>query len=306
MAQHRYWDYGSPIPQYADNFVNRSLNDAGVYEGLDLTTDVNDNLVLTVGYGLQPDGIIWDEDADRILSFSPPGAPTNYTVVATHEDEQRPGGSEVEYDTLTGIVTSVTDGIPLGWIYHPGGGVPLTPAMIQNVVKAKPQEYADELQRTTPTIFAAEFVEAYHDVAASGINTSLAVREYLTTGQFLVYQAASNSASAPGDEQLVQHFTILLEEDRVPVSIELYIDIPNSPNNNLTTQIYGTDQVVVPLSSGSTLGPTTGWETKTVEVQRGMGTWANGTPWELRFLFNMDPGQSISLGRVKVNFWPYN
>jgi hypothetical protein len=94
MAQHRYWDFGSPVPQEKDNFVNKSLNDPGIYDGLELSVDVNDNLFLTPGNGLQPDGVIWEEDADVSISFTPPGAATNYTITATHEDEQRWGGSE--------------------------------------------------------------------------------------------------------------------------------------------------------------------------------------------------------------------
>jgi hypothetical protein len=305
MAQHRYWDFGSPIPQDADNLVNRALNAAGVYEGFDLTADSSGNLILNVGIGLQPDGIIWAETSTRLFAFSPPGVAENYTLIATHEDESRIGGSEVEYDLVTGLLTSVTDGIPLGWIFHPGGGSTLTQGMIQSVYKTKPKFYSDTIVSLSPRILTPAFESAYHDVAASGANTSLDPRTYTTSGLFLVYQEASNDALAPSDEQVVQHITSLIDNSQRPYTVDLYVNIPNSPNNALITQVYGTDQVLVPIASGGTINNTSGWEHKTIEIERDIGTWDTGSPWELRFLFNLDPGQSIGLGRIKINYWPY-
>jgi hypothetical protein len=206
---------------------------------------------------------------------------------------------------VEGILSSVVNGVIVAWLYHPGGGVPPTAAMIQNAVRAKPEEYTNAKTTLSPEMQQAEFVQAFHDAGASGPNTSLLPREFTTSGQFLVYQRVSNSAGAPGDEQVVQHFPMFIQDDKRPIAVELYCDIPNSPNNNITVQVYDTDQVLVAVT-GSPINPTTGWEHKTVTVDRTAGTWDNGKPYEVRLLFNLDPGQSIDLGRLKVNYWPFN
>lgn len=306
MAQHRYWDFGSPVPQESEIFVNKSLNDPGIYSGLELSVDITDRLFLTPGCGLQPDGILWEEDDNVFISFAAPGPATDYTIIATHVDEQRWGGAAVEYELAEGILSGVVDGVPVGWIYHPGGGIPLTSVMLQNVVRAKPQDYTNAADTFGPPEYQqAEFTKSFHDIPASGPDTVLLPREFTTVGQFLVYQRVTNSAGAPGVEQLVQHFPLFIQDDKRPQSIDFYCNIPNSPNNSITVQVYDTNQVIVPIS-GSPLNSTVGWDYRSVVISKTVGTWVNLKSYEIRLLFNLDPGQAIDLGRLQVNYWPFH
>jgi hypothetical protein len=305
MPQHRYWDFGSPVPATADNTVNRVLNDAGVYIGLDLDVDSTSGLlVVTPGFGLQPNGVIWEEDVNVSLSFVPPGIASNYTVVATHEFEQRINGTPVEYDILSGISTSVVDGVILGYIYHPGGGVPIAVDQLQSVPKNLPNTHSADLLDLAPKELVPEFPRSYHDVSSSGPDTTFEPKLWTTVGQYLIYQKASNSPTAPGAQQVVQHIQFYVDEAPRPVEFRFYVDIPNAPNTNLEVQVYGTDQVLVPVT-GSPVGFTVGWETRSVTVARTGGTFDAGKPYTLRLVFNLGIGQEISMGRLKAIFWPY-
>lgn len=307
MPQTRYWDYGSPVPQDKDNFVNKALNNPGVYNGLELSLNSDGNLIITPGDGLQPDGVIWEEDADILYGFTPPGAATDYTIYATHTDQRRTGGSPVEYEDTTGIITSVSGGVIIGWIRHPGGGVSLETRFIQNAPKQNPTIYANEAVALRGVNLFPEFPQSYYDSPASGPNTSLIPKVFTSVGQFLTYQEASNGAGAPGFEQLVQHFVFFIEDGVPrPIGFDFYANIPSSPNNRLIVQVYDTDQVLVPSLPGSPIISTAGWEHKSVEVDRSMGVWDSGKPFSMRLLFQMDPGQNIQLGRIKAKFWPYS
>lgn len=305
MPQKRFWDYASPLPSWADNSLNKALNDAGVYRGMDLGVDsVTSGLLVATGYGLQPDGVMWYEDEDVVLLFTPPGPPTNYTVVATHEDQQRIGGAPVEYEMRIGNLSSITDGVILGWVYHPGGGVPLSTSHLQTAPKALSIENASTRVALRSVELIPPFTRAYHDAAASGPDTSFDELLFTSTTWFLMYERARNSSSAPGAQQVVQHIQFYVDEAPRPVSFTFFVNIPNEPNTNLTIQVYGTDQVLVPVT-GSPLGATTGWETHTVTVDRTAGTFDSNEPYTLRLVFNLGIGQEILVGRVKANFWPY-
>jgi len=308
MAQYRYWDFLSPVSQRDDIFVNRALNSPGIYVGLDPQLNLLGQLILTPGFGMTPDGVIWKEDNDVVLNFSIPSGPETFTITATHVDVQHIGGSPVEYEIVSGIIPlgTVADGVVVGYIYYSGsGGAPLTQSMLLSAPKAYPTAYTNLALSKTPVVYTAEFYGAYHDVAASGPDTSINPREFLSVGQFLVYQKVNNSAGAPGSEQLVQHFTRVLNSGVIPRSIDLYCDVPNSPNNKIVVQVYDTDQVLVTLT-GSPIVNTTGFELRTVTLDFNVGTWDANKSWNLRLLYEMDPGQSLGIAMVRINFDPYS
>jgi len=304
MPQIRYWDYLSPVPSAWDNIVNRVLNNAGVYEGLDLDVNSSNQLIATVGFGLQPDGVIWEETTDVEIDFSPTVA-QDYTIVAIHENEERPGGAPVTYEALAGIFTTYNDAVILGWVYYPGGGVPVTIDYILKAPKALPNERIIEKQDLAPIVLIPEFPRSYYDIGASGVNTTFTPLEWTTVGTFLMYQKCANSAAAPGAQQIVQHFQFYRDTAPRPISFDFWVNIPAAPLTNLTVQIYGSDQVLVPIISGSPITGTGSWEKKTVVVHRYNGVFDQDEPYTMRLIFNLGIGQEIKLGRIKANFWPY-
>jgi len=303
MVQLRYWDYTSPVPSRDDNFINRALNDYGPYRGLDLSVNGSGLLIATTGAGLQPDGVVWEETDDVVISFIPPGAATNYTVVALHDDQQRIGGVPVEYEYQSGLFTTITDGVVLGWIYHPGGGAPIATSMLQSAPKLLPSVRALELVDLNRIELIPEYPRSYVDLSTIDPNITFEPKLFATATEFLIYQKVSNSPAAPGPLSLTQHFQFYVDEAPRPVSFSFYCDVPNVPSTDLTVQIYDTDKVLLPVT-GSPIN-TSGWETKTVVVDRTGGTFNSNKPYTMRLVFNLEKGQEISIGRIKAVFWPY-
>jgi hypothetical protein len=304
MPQTRYWDYGSDVDSYTDNFANLALNEPGVYSGLDLGVDSLDQLIVNPGWGMQPDGTIWKEDTTRSVLFTPPGVPTTFTLVATHEDTARFGQVAVLYELLLGEITSVPDGVVLGWIFYPATfpGQPLDTTMLLSAVKHMPDVYASVVSDTAPLEIVPAYPRSYHDVASSGIDTALDPLLWETVDQFLIYEQARNNPAAPGPEVVVQHLQLYADTVRRPRQIDLYCNIPVHPDNNLTVQVYDTDQV---LLSSEAIISTVDWETVTVLVPRSGGTFDLNRPYTVRLVFNLGIGQAIKVGRVKFGFWPY-
>ena len=155
-----------------------------------------------------------------------------------------------------------------------------------------------------PLELLAPFPRSFYDAAASGPDVTFTPQLFTSATYFLSYEQVANSASAPGVEQGIQHFQFFVDDAPRPVGFEFFVDIPNAPGTNLTVQVYGTDQVLVPVT-GSPVSFTTGWETRTVTVSPSAGTFTPKEPYTLRLLFNLGIGQAIKLAKVKALFWPY-
>lgn len=307
--QLRFWDYGSDVDNFTDNFSNLALHDPGVYAGLDLGVSALNQLEIDIGWGLQLDGIIWQETTTKTLSFAPPGVPTVYTIVATHEDQARFGQVAVEYSLEVGEFTTWLNGVVLGWIYYPAvpPGAPLDATMLLSAPKQLTSVYASELVSYRPAEIIPSYPRSYYDIPASGPDTALDPLLWETVGQFLIYQRARNSATAPGQEIVVQHLQLYVDDvDPSRVNrlkrVEIYSYIPVDPLNNLTIQVYDTDQVLLVTQGNPGLA---GWNTATLDVPRTGGTFDTGKPYTVRLIFYLGIGQEIRTGRVRFKFWPY-
>lgn len=134
MTQKRYWNVGDPFVAIKAREVQIGLNKAGVYKRYDLTVTAPDTFQISAsGFALLPDGVAVTEDFPTTLRISPlsPIA-TTYTVTARHTENFLSGGSPVVYAAELGYLTNdmMTNGIVLGWIEYPGGGVAITQPMI--------------------------------------------------------------------------------------------------------------------------------------------------------------------------------
>ncbi len=304
MSQQRFYDFGDPVNSVDDNSIRRFLEVPGVYGGFDLGVDTFGDVTIAAGYGLMPDGVVWQEDAVRTLDFFVPGVATVYTVVATHDDRVITGGVAVEYALQTGELTFVTDGVILGWIYHPGG-VPLASTHIVQVPKATSSTYGTLLVNTMPTRMSAPLPNTFSDVATMGGNVTftgqMADDVLFDTTFFVLHQRVAKAAGPAGFETLVQHIQFWMDHYR-PASIDLYVNIPGGAT--ITAQLRDTDLNIVTIT-GSPITTTTDWETVTITVDRNSGTFDLGKPYELRLTHSVDVGQQIDLARVTVNYWPF-
>lgn len=304
MSQKRIYDYGDPVTAEDDNLTRRHLNNAGVYTGMDLGVDTSGNLTLAAGAILLPDGFLCVEDDELTLTFSPPGRATNYTVVATHDDRSITGGVEVEYAIQSGLSTTVTDGIPIGWIYHPGGGATLTATMLQDAPKVG-EAAATEVD-TAPILLQAPFINTYSDTAAMGANVTFtgqtATNVLFDTTYFVVHQKVEKAAGpAASPETLVQHVQFYMDSQR-PTSFDFYVNIPGAAQ--LQLELRDTDLNIVTIT-GSPISTTTNWEWKSITVDRTDGTFAANSPYELRVTSSVDLNQEIQLAAIRANFYPY-
>lgn len=304
--QRRINNYGDLVISSDWNDTRKYLLSPGVYSGMDLGVDSSNDLSVAAGVALQPDGILWEEDAAQSVSFTPPGGATNYTVVATHEDVLIKGGRPVLYEIQTGLSATVTNGIPLGWIYHPGGGVPLS---TDHLVSAPKQgvTYSQLLLDTQPVELYAPLPRTFSDLTGAGANIVLtgqtATDLLFDTTYFVNHQRVAKPAGPVGPpETLTQHVQFIMGDHR-PAGFDLYVNIAAS-GQQLQLELRDTDLNIVTIT-GSPFSSTTNWEWLSVEVDRTDGVFAKDKPYELRLTHSVDVGQEIKLAAVRARFWPF-
>lgn len=305
--QRRFGNFGTPDTSEEDKTARFSLNRKGVYSNFNLSVDTLGNLLIQTGFALQPDGILWTEDSDVTLSFTPPGPATNYTVVAEHEDRQVQGGTAVTYSIDTGLLSGITDGVVLGWIHHPGGGAPLDTTHLQIAPRRQANAYTDRALQTQPIDLIAPFPRTYLDPASVGIDVTVTPLAF-DSSLFILHQEVSTPLTAVGTQQAIQHAQIYVEDGDEgpfrPVGFDFFLDVSTEAGTTLTVEVFGTDQAPVTITSGSPI-TTTGYESKSVEVDRLSGVFSVGQPYTVRLTHNIDPGGSIKTARIRARFVNY-
>ena len=305
MSQKRTYDYGDLVNSQDDNEIRQYLLPAGVYSGFALGVDASADLTVGPGVGLLPDGIAWQEDTLFVpATFTPPGAATNYTLVATHIDRMITSGTAVEYAIQAGLTATVANGVVLGWIYHPGGGVALAATMLVNALDRRAYDHV--FTETRPLELRAPLPRTYSDTAAMGANIVFSGQQasdlLFDLVHFVNYQRVAKLVGPAGNETLVQHIQFFAGEYR-PRSFDFFVDIPGGAS--IVVELRDTDLNTVTLTSGTPITTTVGWETKRVVVDRTDGVFASGSPYELRLTHTVDVTQEIKLAHVFANFYPY-
>jgi len=129
MTQVRVWNYGDTFTAAKAKEAQVALNCPGVYTGYDISvTDTNKIRLSADGFLLQPDGVLITETVAISLTLATlPAIATTYTITCRHDDEDIVGGTEASYAIETGnfAAGSLSNGVVIGWISHPGGAVPL-------------------------------------------------------------------------------------------------------------------------------------------------------------------------------------
>jgi hypothetical protein len=306
MSQKRINNYLDTVVAEDNNDSRYATTPKGVYRGLDLGVDASADLTIAEGYGVQHNGIVWYEDVARTISFTPPGAATDYTIVASHTDVMLSGGAEVTYAIQNGITpdSAVADGVVLGWIFHPGGGLPL----ITDYLLSAPKRinYVDIVSTSLPLEITAPLPRTYSDVAGAGANIvftgQTATDINFDVVNYVVYQSVLRPAAGPpGAETLVQHIQYYMGSYR-PLYFQLYVNVSGS--GALALQLRDTALNIVALT-GSPITNTGGWTTSTITVDRTAGTFTAGQPYTLRLTYSVDLGDEIQLARINAIYWPF-
>jgi len=140
MSQTRIWNFGDTFTAEKTKQVQAALNLPGVYLGYNITVTSPTKIAISAnGYLLQPDGILVTETLPVSLTMATlPTIATIYTITCRHTDVQTIGGTPALYAIEVGnfAINSLSDGVVLGWITHPGGALPLIASYITLAPKA--------------------------------------------------------------------------------------------------------------------------------------------------------------------------
>jgi len=306
MPQQRFYNYGSTGTSSSENTIHYALHKRGVYRGLDLAPNTaGDGVEIGAGYALMHNGVLCYESTAFELSFSPPAVATNYTIIATHTYRELIGGDPVEYaievGTLRPLGDPTLDGIVIGWIRHPGGSVALDASHLQGAPKQIPEGNVPEATTLLPIELVAPMQRSY--LSSIGPDLTFNASQF-DVGTFTIYQEVVSSPTAVGVQTAIQQFQFYVNDAVRPDSISLYNFINAPVTTKIDVEVYGTDQVLVPVTNGTITG-TAAWQTSTVSVDRTSGTFDDGKPYTVRVTYTLDPGEAIWVGRLKLNFWPY-
>jgi hypothetical protein len=279
---------------------------------MELGLDLSDNLIIDAGYSVVPSTVnnveqlvaVW-ESTPIGLSFTPPGPPTDYTVVSFHENREILGGVQVDYELRIGVFSNITDGIVIGWIFHPGGGVPLTTSMMLSAPKAMAAEVAASLVASSPVNVVAPFGTRSYIETISNTDVTLTDPDW-DAAKFIINQSVVNSGTAIGPHFVRQILQFYVKAGLRPSSFELYVNIDADPNTDIVAEVFGTDQAPVIATGSPFFGSGTGeWEWITLEVDRTDGEFLDTLPYTLRLTHNVAVGGRIRVAAVRANFWPY-
>jgi len=312
MAQTRYLNYFTDANASQFNTVNYALHNKGVYRGMDLVVDTG-KLYVDPGISLQPDGVVWQEDVRVQITFVASMAPALYTVVATHDNRQITGGVGVLYALLPGTLTTVVNGIVLGWVYYPGGGVTLLQIHVQSAPKALALDAATlKLDRQSIELIPPypRTIVTFSDIdivmVPNAFDPASTPNPY-DLSDLVIYQGIINNGI--GIETLVQQIQFYVNEAGVvPYSFDFYFRADSSGSGStMTVEVHDTNYLSIPVTGSPVTGDPTGniRANKTVLVDQNLGTFDIGKPYTLRLTFTIAPGKQIQLGRIRANFWPY-
>lgn len=127
MVQTRTVDYGAAIHSSDMPFDISSIMSAGRLVGMTLSASAADQIAITPGTVLMPDGVLVHEDEVKYLQVANTAFAVNYSIVYTLQSTDVIGGSPADLNLVAGIVKqeSLTDATVIGWVLYPGGAVAL-------------------------------------------------------------------------------------------------------------------------------------------------------------------------------------
>jgi hypothetical protein len=309
--QTRFYDYGRTYYSPQHNDARYGVMSAGPYRGFGLSVDAlaPTNLVIAAGYGILHDGYEWKEDASTVLAFAPQVAAATFSICATHTDRLVVGGASVAYEIRAGYFTTIADGVVLGWIYYPGGSIPLAAAHLMKAPNLLSSTYITDFAAGVPIERIAPFHNqnaCYTDptMPATGPDLTLTALAF-DVATFTLHQDITRAAAGmPGVQWAEQHLQYYMNTWR-PESFDFWLNIDADPNTFLTVRVYDTAQAAV--GAAAIIAGTGAWTSASVTpsfASTAAATFNYGEPYTLRIRYDVGQGQTIRLARVAANFWP--
>jgi hypothetical protein len=138
VTQKRYINYGATADASGIKGIIRNLVEPGILNGFDMLAVAPDQVQISSGGLVFDSGILLEETEVKYLTVPITAASLNYTIVYTHDDEDIVGGAAATLSLVTGLFSTYTDSVILGWVKYPGGSVDVAsnqiyPAPKQNI-----------------------------------------------------------------------------------------------------------------------------------------------------------------------------
>lgn len=126
MSQRRIQDFGSPVVASSLKSLGNSMTEPGVLDGNDFIVDATNRVRINPGACITDEGVIILEDEAKTLEIVNTSLPVDYTIFYSHTDADISGGIPAILTIDTGLLDdSVVNGVILGYVRYPGGGIPL-------------------------------------------------------------------------------------------------------------------------------------------------------------------------------------
>jgi len=305
----RYHDYGRFLQAEDQVAANATLFEAGVLHGNALSVST-DGSKIQVGTGsvITSDGVIINNDATRLLTFTPQAAATIFTIVQYHDFELESGGFYSTYalseQTVSGspvFATTVSGGVVLGWVRYPGGSVDPTTAMLHPAPKMQVLNSVDITQLDPAIPSLIPLMKAAPFVSGCGcyevLDTDVSAAHALDSDNF-PYTEWTN-ASALVSRTVTLYFVPEKPTLYPPKYIEL-IDLETDATTTSTAVSINVDGTTTLLSTltGSLLSGTS-----RAVVTDGLFTGnpiASGEDWLIKVVVTLPPTEKVRLRRVRV------
>jgi len=162
MSQFRYFNFGDPVTAKSLQVVFQGLFQPGIYSGFNISVTGPQQISLDPGFLLLPSGIGLQSDTSIVLSTTTPAFPTVFTVVVQHQDVDQIGGTQAVFSILTGFQPTPANGIPIGYINHPGI-VALSQSFIVPVPRLQMPFVINDQENLQPVVNIAPFENSVND-----------------------------------------------------------------------------------------------------------------------------------------------
>ncbi len=143
MTQKRYFNYGEPASAAIFKEMLSGLTGKTILSGGELGVSAPDRVVIspiwvamdsprTTESGAARANLLLYEDSTKQLQVTLSSAAANYTITYRHSDVDVFGGNAAELKLEAGLLrnANLADGLVIGYVLYPGGGVPLSNYML--------------------------------------------------------------------------------------------------------------------------------------------------------------------------------
>lgn len=207
MSQKRIQDFGSPVIAKSFKLLSQAITDAGVLDGHEFIVDAADRMRINPGTCVTNQGVILLEDEVKILTIQNTSIPADYTIYYSHEDADISGGIAAILTMDSGLLTtSVVNGVILGYVRYPGGGVPLDQSNFIQPPKIKIGTIIPT-RETTPWIIPVKG-KGYMTTATSGAAITLTDTWDMSGSKPEMYLKARNITVSSGTVTLTFPFKV--------------------------------------------------------------------------------------------------